>query len=203
MNVSVPRQWLGREAKVAAGYKSVGSIRKYQGGCQPPAGYPQYVIKKQAEYGHHLVVMPNNEAHGQVGQLQPGTPGVGQYTVEREQKSEIFRAQYPERYTGKKTEVHPTIAGMMQNYNTKFSDLCISNLCKMTGVKIYGLPSVKGFDDENGQLHTCNMFTLKQCRNNICKMAHLLPTEKDKSYPDQLVKIMSTGVAAAVTKPKG
>ena len=67
---------------------------------------------------------------------------------------------------------------------------------------MYRLPSVKGFDGENGQLCTCNMFTLKQCRNNICKMTHLLPTKMDKEYPEQLVKILSTGVVAAVKKPK-
>ena len=59
-----------------------------------------------------------------------------------------------------------------------------------------------GFDGENGQLRTCNMFTLKKCRNKLCKMAHLLPTETDKAYPEQLVKMMITGVAAVVTKPK-
>ena len=32
MNVSVPRQWLGRGVTAAAGYQSVGPIRKYQGG---------------------------------------------------------------------------------------------------------------------------------------------------------------------------
>ena len=32
MNVSAPRQWLGRVATAAAGYQSVGPIRKYQGG---------------------------------------------------------------------------------------------------------------------------------------------------------------------------
>ena len=66
--------------------------------------HPPYVTKKQAEYGHHLVFMPKIEAHGQVGQLKPGTPGVGQYTAEHEQKAEIFRAQYPERYTGGQTQ---------------------------------------------------------------------------------------------------
>ena len=100
MNVSVPRQWLGRAATAAARYHSVGPISKYQGGWQPPSRYPPYVPKKQAEYVHHLVVMPKNEANGQVGQLNPGTPGVGQYTAEREQKAEIFWEQYPERYTG-------------------------------------------------------------------------------------------------------
>ena len=45
--------------------------------------------------------------------------------------------------------------------------------------------------------------TLKQCRNKICKMAHLLPTDMDKAYPEHLVKMLSTGVAAAVTNPKG
>ena len=34
-------------------------------------------------------------------------------------------------------------------------------------------------------------------------MAHLLPTEMDKAYLEQLVKILSTGVATAVKKPKG
>ena len=34
-------------------------------------------------------------------------------------------------------------------------------------------------------------------------MAHLLPTEMDKAYIEQLVKILSTGVATAVKKPKG
>ena len=87
-NVSAPRQWLVRGATPA-----VGIISKYQGGWQPPAGYPTYVPKNQAEYGYHLVVMKKNESHGQVGQLQPGTPDVGHYTAEHEQKAEIFRAQ--------------------------------------------------------------------------------------------------------------
>ena len=60
MNVSVPRQWLGRGAIEAVRYQSVEPISKYQGGWKPPAGYPPYVPKKQAEYGHHLVVMPKN-----------------------------------------------------------------------------------------------------------------------------------------------
>ena len=81
INVSLPRQWLGRGATAAAGYQSVGPIIKYQGGWQPPAGYPPYVTKKQSKYGNHLVVMPKNETHGQVGQIQPGTPDVGQYTL--------------------------------------------------------------------------------------------------------------------------
>ena len=160
--------------------------------------------KKQAEYAHHLVFMPKNEAHVQVGQLQPGTPGVGQYTAEREQKAEIFWAQYLERYTGgTNIEVHPTIAGMMQNYNRKFSELRISNVCKLTGVKLYQLLGVTGFDGENRQLRTCSMFTVKQFSNKLCKMAHLLPTEMYKAYPEQLIKMLSTGVAAAVTKPEG
>ena len=93
VNVSVPIQWLGRGATAAEGYQSVGPISKYQGGWQPPAGYPPYVPKNQAEYGHHLVFMPKNVVNDQVGQLQPGTPGVGQHMAEREQKAEIFRAQ--------------------------------------------------------------------------------------------------------------
>ena len=72
--------------------------------------------------------------------------------------------------------MHPTIAGMVQNYKNKFPELSISNMCKMAGVKINQLPSVKGFDGENGKLHTCNMFTLKQCRNKICNMAQFIPT---------------------------
>ena len=75
---------------------------------------------------------------------------------------------------------------MMQNYNKKFSELHISNVCKLTGVKIYQLPSVMGFDCENGQLCTCNMFTLKQCRNKQFKMAHLLPTEMEKACPEKI-----------------
>ena len=122
----------------------------------------------------------------------------------RKKKAEIFRAQYPEHYTGEaNTEVHPTIAGMIQNYNKKFFKLCIRNMCNLAGVKIYQLPSVNGFDSENGQLCTCNMFTLKQCSNNLFKMAHLLPTDMDKAYLEQLVNMLSTGVAAAVTKPEG
>ena len=76
-------------------------------------------------------------------------------------------------------------------------------MCKLVGLKFYRLPSVKGFDGENGQLCTCNIFTLKQCRNKICKVAHLLPTDMEKAYSEQLVNMPSTGVAAAVTKPEG
>ena len=93
MNVSLPRQWLGRGVTSALGYQSVGPIIKYQGVWQPPAGYLPYVPKNQAEYGHHLVVMSKNEVHGQAGRLHPGTPGLGQHTAEREQKVEIFREQ--------------------------------------------------------------------------------------------------------------
>ena len=137
MNVSVPIQCLGRGATASVWYQSVGPIRKYQGGWQPPVGYPPYVPKKQAEYGHQLVVMPKNEVHGQVGQLYPGTLGVGQHMEAHEEKLEIFRSNYPECYTGgENTEVHPTIAGMKKNYNKNFSELRISNLCKLAGVKI-------------------------------------------------------------------
>ena len=93
MNVSVPRQWLGRGATVAEWYQSVGPIRKHQGGWQPPAGYPPYMPKKKADYVHHLVFMPKNEVHGQVGKLHLGTPGVGKHMAEREKKAEIFRAK--------------------------------------------------------------------------------------------------------------
>ena len=85
-----------------------------------------------------------------------------------EQKMEIFWSQYLERYIGDtNTELHPTIEGTMQNYNNKFLELRISNVCKLAGVKIYRLPSVKGFDGENGQLFTCDMFKLKQYRNKL------------------------------------
>ena len=69
--------------------------------------------------------------------------------------------------------------------------------------KNYRLPSVKGIDGENRQLHMCNMFTLKQCRNKICKMVHLLQSEMDKSYLEKLAKMLITGVAAEVTKTEG
>ena len=91
----------------------------------------------------------------------------------------------------------------MHNYNKNFSKLRIRNVCKLAGVKNFRLPSVKGFEGENGQLCTCNMFTLKQCRNKLCKMAHLLTTDIDKTYPEQLVKMLITGVSAAVTKNEG
>ena len=99
--------------------------------------------------------------------------------------------------------MQPTISGMMQNYNKDFSELSIRNVCKLSGVKIYRLLSVNGFDGKNGQLCTCNMFALKQFRNKLCEMAHLLPTDMDKAYPEQLVDMMSTGVVAKVTNPEG
>ena len=87
--------------------------------------------------------MPKNEVHERVGQLQPGAPGVGKHMDEREQNAEIFWVQYPELYTGEtNTEVHPAIAGMMHNYNKKFNELRIRNVCKLAGVKYYRLPSV-------------------------------------------------------------
>ena len=46
MNMSVPRQWIGRGATSAARYQSVGPISKYHGVWKPPAGYPPYVPKK-------------------------------------------------------------------------------------------------------------------------------------------------------------
>ena len=79
--------------------------------------------------------------------------------------------------------MHPKIAGMMQKYNKKFSELRISNVCKLEGVKIYRLPNVKGFDIEKGQLRTCNMFNLKKCSNKLCKMALFLKMETEKAYP--------------------
>ena len=80
--------------------------------------------------------MPNIEVHGRVLQLQPGEPGVGQHMAERKQKVEIFRAQYPESYTGEaNTYVHPTIADTMQKYDKIFAELHIIILCKLAGVK--------------------------------------------------------------------
>ena len=99
--------------------------------------------------------------------------------------------------------MHPMIASMMQDYNKKFVELCISNLCKLAAVKNYQLPSAKGFDVENGQICTYNMFTLKQCSNKPCKIESLLMTKMYKGYPEQLVNMLSKGVAAAVTKPEG
>ena len=90
----------------------------------------------------------------------------------------------------------------MNFYNNNFSKLRIRNVCKLAGVKFYRLPSVKGFDGENRQLHMCNMFTLKQCRNKICKMAHFLSTEMEKSYPEKLANMLITGVTVAVKTPK-
>ena len=95
------------------------------------------------------------------------------------------------------------IAGIMQNYNKKFSGLRLRNVCNLVGVNIYRLTVVKGFDCDNGKLCTCNMLKLKQCRNILCKIGNLLPTNMDKAYPEQLVKLLSTGVAVAVIKPEG
>ena len=116
----------------------MGFIRKYQGGWQPPAGYLPYVPKKKAKYGRHPFFMPKNELHGQVGQLQSGAPGIGQHMAKCEKNKEIFWAQYQEHYTGEEnTEVQPIIAGIMHIYNKKISELRISNVCKLAGVKIY------------------------------------------------------------------
>ena len=79
MNLSVPKQCLGRESTTAVGYQSLVSIRKHQGGWQITEGYPPYVLKIQANYVHHRFFMPLNEVHRQVGQLQQGAPGVGQH----------------------------------------------------------------------------------------------------------------------------
>ena len=45
-----------------------------------------------------------------------------------------------------------------------------------------------------------NMFTLKKCRNKLCNMAHLMPTEMDKGYPEQMVTMLSKGVETLITK---
>ena len=103
-------------------------------------------------------------------------------------------------YMGANPEVHPTIAGIMQNYNKNLSELRKSNVYKLVGVNIYQLPSVNDFGCGNGQLRRCNMFKLKQCGNKLCKMAHWLPTEMDKAYLEQMVKMLSTSLVAVVTK---
>ena len=92
--------------------------------------------KKQSKYDHHPFIMPKNEVHGRVGQLQTRAPGVEKHMADHKQKEEIFQAQYPECYKGGvEIEVHPTIARMMQFYNKKFSKLCVSNVLNMEGVK--------------------------------------------------------------------
>ena len=98
--------------------------------------------------------------------------------------------------------MHPTLVGIMHNYKKKISERRISNVCKMAGIKTYGLPSVKGSYSENVQLCMCNMLTLKQFRNKLCKMAHLLPMDTEKAYTEKLVNILSTGVASTVKNPK-
>ena len=124
--------------------------------------------------------------------------------TEREKKAEIFRSQYPERYTGgANTEVHPMISDRIHNYNKNFYKLRIRNVCKLSGVKVYQLLSVNVFDGENGQLRMCNMFKLKQSSNKLCKMAQLLLTDMDQEYLKKPVKILGTGVSAVVTKPEG
>ena len=81
--------------------------------------------------------------------------------------------------------------------------MIISNVCKLSGVKIYQLPIVKCFDGKSGKFCMFDMFTLKECSNKLCNMEHLMPTDMDKAYPEQLVKILITGVLASVTKPEG
>ena len=86
----------------------------------------------------------------------------------------MFRVQFADRYTGKEnTNVHPTIASMMVDYNKKVDGLKLSQLCRTAGVLIYKLPSAKGFTGTSGQLKTCSMFSLKIFTNTMCKMAHL------------------------------
>ena len=65
-------------------------VGRYGGGFINQGVYPPYVFKNQADCGHHLVVLPKNEVHVQVGQLNPGSPGVGQHMVEREKKRKYF-----------------------------------------------------------------------------------------------------------------
>ena len=96
--------------------------------------------------------------------------------------------------------MHPTIAGMMHNYNRKFSELHIRNMCNLKGVKTYQLPSVKCFHGENRKLCMCNMFTLKQCREKLCMMAHLLLMRMDKAYTEQLVNMLNTAVSVPIYK---
>ena len=62
--------------------------------------------------------------------------------------------------------------------------------------------TIKGFSGEDGQLRTYSMFSLKMCKNLMCKMAHLFPDEMNKGYPEAMVAALSKGVAEAVTKPE-
>ena len=114
---------------------------------------------------------------GRVVQLKPDGGG-GRNNADRDEKSEVFRAEFADRYTGAlNANVHPTIASMMNDYNKKIDGLRISQLCKAAGCLLYRLPSAKGFSGENGRLRTCSMFSLKICLNTMCKMAHLYPDE--------------------------
>ena len=72
------------------GYQLVGLISKYQGEWKPPAGYTLYVTKNKSKYGHHPFIMPKNEVHTRIEQLQPRAPGVGQHMDERKKKQKYF-----------------------------------------------------------------------------------------------------------------
>ena len=79
-------------------------------------GYTPYVPQKQADNGHHLVVIPENDVHGQVGQIQPGAPGVGQNMGERKKRRKSFgNSTQNVIQRGANIEVHPKVAGIMQN----------------------------------------------------------------------------------------
>jgi hypothetical protein len=146
--------------------------------------------------------MEKHAVESRVVQFKPGAGG-GRNFADRDEKAEVFRSQFAERYTGALNEhVHPTIASMMSDYNKKYDSLTISRLCKAAGVQLFRLPSAKGFSGEDGQLKTCSMFALKICMNTTCKMAHLYPEEMDKAYPEKMVAMLSKGVAALIIKPE-
>ena len=50
-------------------------IGRYQGKWKASAGYPPYVALNQAKYGYHLFVIPKNDVHGRLGQVQTEAPG--------------------------------------------------------------------------------------------------------------------------------
>ena len=206
LSQTIPKQWLGRGTAAAAGYQALGGSRgesyNFPGVWQPPPKNPPYTPKREVQYRHPPFVMEKHEVQGRVVQLKPGGGGERNFE-DRDEKAEVFRGQFADRYTGRvNTNVHPTIASMMVDYNKKVEGLKLSQLCRSAGVQLYRLPNAKGFSGTSGQLKTCSMFSLKICANALCKMAHLYPDEMDKRYPDAMVAMLSKGVAKVVTKPE-
>ena len=109
--------------------------------------------------------MDKHVVEGRVVQLKHGGGG-GINSADRDEKAEVFRAQFTDRYTGAlNANVHPTIVSMMVDYNNNFDGLRISQFCKAAGVQMYRLPSAKGFSGDAGKLRTCSMFSLNFCTN--------------------------------------